>query len=134
MDDPDAAARESARALNASLLHTEQLTVVVKELEQQLVTRAEEMARVKAACDHAAMLATFVREDCDMLRGKLQVAEAEVRRLTTIIAAHVQTQHYRIYDAATGLMEEGWVNVADMVARLPWLGESGDFPVRVAQA
>jgi len=40
MDDPDAAARESARALNASLLHTEQLAVVVKELEQQLVTRA----------------------------------------------------------------------------------------------
>jgi hypothetical protein len=93
MDDPDEAARESARALNASLLHTEQLAVVVKELEQQLVMRAEEMARVKAACDHAAMLATFVREDCDMLRGKLQVAEAEVKRLTTIIAARVQTQH-----------------------------------------
>ena len=87
MDDPDAAARESARALNASLLHTEQLAVVVKELEQQLVTRAEEMAGVKAACDHAAMLATFVREDCDVLRDKLQVAEAEVKRLTTIIRA-----------------------------------------------
>ena len=87
MDDPDAAARESARALNASLLHTEQLAVVVKELEQQLVTRAEDMARVKAGCDHAAMLATFVREDCDMLRlrDKLEVAEAEVKRLTTII-------------------------------------------------
>ena len=87
MDDPDAAARESARALNAGLLHTEQLAVVVKELEQQLVTRAEEMGRVKAACDHAAMLATFVREDCDVLRDKLQVAEAEVKRLTTILQA-----------------------------------------------
>ena len=30
--------------------------------------------------------------------------------------AHVQRQHYRIYDAATGLIEEGWVDVADMVA------------------
>ena len=87
MDDPDAAARESARALKASLLHTEQLAVVVRELEQQLVTRAEEMERVKAACDHAAMLATFIREDCDMLRDKLQVAESEVKRLTTIIQA-----------------------------------------------
>ena len=85
MDDPDAAARESARALKASRLHTEQLTVVVKELEQQLVTRAQEMARVKAACDHAAVLATFVREDCDVLRDKLQAAEAEVKRLATII-------------------------------------------------
>jgi len=87
MDDPDAAARESARALKASRLHTEQLAVVVKELEQQLVTRAEDMARVTAECDHAAMLATFVREDCDLLRDKLQVAEAEVKRLTTIIRA-----------------------------------------------
>ena len=52
-----------------------------------LVTRAEEMARVTAACDHAAVLATFVREDCDVLRDKLQVAEAEVKRLTTIIRA-----------------------------------------------
>jgi hypothetical protein len=87
MDDPDAAARESARALTASLLHTEQLAIIVKELEQQLVTRAEEMARVKAACDHAAVLAAFVREDCDGLRDKLQAAEAEVKRLTTIVRA-----------------------------------------------
>jgi len=87
MDDPDAAARESARVLNASLLHTEQLAAVVKELEQQLVTRSEEMARAKAACDHAAMLATFVREDCDVLRDKLHVAEAEIKRLTTIVQA-----------------------------------------------
>jgi hypothetical protein len=33
------------------------------------------------------VLATFVREDCDMLRDKLQVAETEVKRLTTIIQA-----------------------------------------------
>jgi hypothetical protein len=45
--------------------------------------------------------------------------------------AHIQRQRYRIYDAATGLIEEGWVEIADMVDRLPWLGESWDFPVEV---
>ena len=44
--------------------------------------------------------------------------------------AHIQRQRYRIYDAATGLVEEGWVNVADMVARGPWLEESFDVPGR----
>ena len=48
--------------------------------------------------------------------------------------AHIQRQQYRIYDAATGLIEEGWVNVADMVAQLPWLDEAGTFPVEVAGA
>jgi hypothetical protein len=50
--------------------------------------------------------------------------------------AHVQHQHYRIHDAAEGLIEEGYVNVADMVARQPWLEQtdalqSGAFPVEV---
>ena len=46
--------------------------------------------------------------------------------------AHVQRQRYRIYDAATGLVEEGWVDVADMVERQPWLDESLEFPVEVS--
>ena len=45
--------------------------------------------------------------------------------------AHVQRQRYRIYDAATGLIEEGLVNVADMRGRGPWLEESWEFPVEV---
>ena len=45
--------------------------------------------------------------------------------------AHIQRQRYRIYDAASGLIEEGWVNVADMRARGPWLEEDWDFPVEV---
>ena len=49
--------------------------------------------------------------------------------------AHVQRQHYRIYDAATGLIEEGWVDVAEMRRRGPWLEESFEFPVeRVRKA
>ena len=44
-----------------------------------------------------------------------------------------KTQRYRIYDAATGLVEEGFVKVADMVEREPWLDGSAhpDFPVEV---
>ena len=45
--------------------------------------------------------------------------------------AHIQRQRYRIYDAASGLVEEGWVDVAEMVRRGPWLEESWEFPVEV---
>jgi hypothetical protein len=45
----------------------------------------------------------------------------------------VQKQHYWIYDAATGLVEEGWVDVAEMVRRGPWLEESFEFPVEVTR-
>jgi hypothetical protein len=42
-------------------------------------------------------------------------------------------QRYRIYDAATGLIEQGSVAVADMINASPWLDESFDFPVEVDQ-
>ena len=45
--------------------------------------------------------------------------------------AHIQRQHYRIHDAATGLIEEGWINVRDMIERGPWLEECFEFPVEV---
>ena len=45
--------------------------------------------------------------------------------------AHRQNQHYRIYDAAEGLIEEGYVEVADMVKRQPWLDRTVAFPVEV---
>jgi hypothetical protein len=45
----------------------------------------------------------------------------------------VQRQRYRILDAATGLVEEGWVDVAEMVTRQPWL-DPEPFPVHVESA
>jgi len=42
-------------------------------------------------------------------------------------------QRYAIYDAASGLVEEGYVRVDDMVGRQPWLDESFDFPVEVIE-
>jgi hypothetical protein len=38
------------------------------------------------------------------------------------------SQQYRIVDAATGLVESGEVDVAEMVARQPW---DGSLPFRV---
>ena len=46
-------------------------------------------------------------------------------------AATSGRQAYAIYDAATGLVEEGSIAVADMVERQPWLEESWEFPVEV---
>src|SRR5262249_37234685 len=44
---------------------------------------------------------------------------------------HTPRQRYRTRDAADGLIEEGWVDVAEMVKRGPWLEESFEFPVEV---
>jgi hypothetical protein len=43
----------------------------------------------------------------------------------------VQRQRYRIWDAAEGLVEEGYVDVAEMAKRQPWLGGE-EFPVTTA--
>jgi hypothetical protein len=74
---------------------------------------------------HSKQLLDAVQERCGFAEGELRIVTLESQ------PAHIQRQRYRIYDAASGLIEEGWVNVADMVARGPWLGESGDYPVEV---
>ena len=77
---------------------------------------------------HHHQLLEAVQERCGFEEGELRVITLESQ------PAHVQRQRYRIYDAATGLMEEGWVNVADMAARNPWLDSSWEFPVEVTTA
>jgi Transmembrane protein of unknown function (DUF3556) len=74
---------------------------------------------------HDHRLLAAVQERCGFEPGELRVVTLESQ------PAHVQRQRYRIFDAATGLVEEGWVNVADMVGRQPWLGEE-PFPVEPA--
>ena len=74
---------------------------------------------------HDAQLLAAVQERCGFEEGELRIVTLESQ------PAHVQRQRYRIYDAASGLVEEGWVRVADMVARQPWLDSSGGFPVEV---
>jgi Transmembrane protein of unknown function (DUF3556) len=74
---------------------------------------------------HDRQLLDAVQERCGFEEGELRVVYLESQ------PAHIQRQRYRLYDAATGLIEEGWVDVAEMVRRGPWLEGSWDFPVEV---
>jgi len=76
---------------------------------------------------HDQRLLAAVQERCRFAPGEVRVVVLESQ------AAHVQRQRYRIFDAATGLVEEGWVNVADMVERQPWL-DGRPFPVETVGA
>jgi len=71
---------------------------------------------------HDQRLLAAIQQHCRYRPGEVRVVVLESQ------AAHVQRQRYRIFDAATGLVEEGWVNVGDMVERQPWLDER-PFPV-----
>ena len=79
---------------------------------------------------HSEQLLEAIQERCQFKPGELRVVAIESQ------PAHTQRQHYRILDAATGQIEEGWVNVADMIERLPWLDGSAnpEFPVEVIKA
>lgn len=72
---------------------------------------------------HDHRLLAAVQERCRFGPGELRVVTLESQ------PAHVQRQRYRIWDAADGLVEEGWVDVRDMVRRQPWL--VGDAPLPV---
>jgi hypothetical protein len=74
---------------------------------------------------HHEQLLDAVREQVGFEPGELRVVMLESQ------PAHIQKQHYRIHDAATGLVEEGWIAVRDMIERGPWLEESFDFPVEI---
>jgi hypothetical protein len=74
---------------------------------------------------HDHRLLAAVQERCNFGPGELRVVTLESQ------PAHVQRQRYRIWDAADGLVEEGWVDVAEMVRRQPWLGGE-PFPVQRA--
>ena len=76
---------------------------------------------------HSEQLLDAVQERCRFKPGEVRVVALESQ------PAHIQRQHYRILDAATGLIEEGWVDVRDMVERLPWLDGSAhpEYPVDV---
>ena len=70
---------------------------------------------------HDQRLLAAVQERCHFAPGELRVVTLESQ------PAQVQRQRYRIWDAAAGLVEEGYVNVADMARCQPWLGDG--FPV-----
>ena len=76
---------------------------------------------------HHEQLLDAVREQVTFEPGELRIVMLESQ------PAHIQKQYYRLHDAATGLIEEGWVNVRDMIERGPWLEESFEFPVEITR-
>lgn len=103
----------------------------VPDVEDYVVREGELIAGVVLGYNfgdghfHDQRLLAAVQERCDFAPGDVRVVVLESQ------PAHVQRQRYRIYDAADGLVEEGWVNVADMVERQPWLDDR-PFPVETA--
>lgn len=76
---------------------------------------------------HHEQLLEAIKEQVTFEPGELRIVMLESQ------PAHIQRQHYRIHDAASGLVEEGWIDVSAMVARGPWLEESFEFPVEVTR-
>jgi Transmembrane protein of unknown function (DUF3556) len=113
------------RALNGLLPRA------VDDLESYSVREGELVAGVAVGWNfgdghfHSEQLLAAVQERCAFAEGELRVVAIESQ------PAHDARQHYRIYDAASGLVEEGHVQVADMVERQPWLDETGTLPVEV---
>jgi hypothetical protein len=116
------------RALNGLLPRA------VEDVESYDVREGEVLAGVVLGYNfgdghfHNEQLLAAVQERCAFAPGELRVVMIESQ------PAHSQRQHYRIHDAAEGLIEEGYVRVADMVRRQPWLDRTGAFPVEVIGA
>ncbi|HJP66606.1 MAG TPA: DUF3556 domain-containing protein [Actinomycetota bacterium] len=106
----------------------------VENVDDYVVRDGETIAGIVAGWNfgdghfHDHHLLAPVQEQCGFAEGELRVVTLESQPI------HVQRQRYRIYDAATGLREEGWVDVAEMVRRGPWLEESWEFPVDVVRS
>ena len=115
------------RAINGLIPHA------VDDVEEYRVREGELIAGVVLGYNfgdghfHNHRLLEAVQERCHFKQGELRVITLESQ------PAQVQRQHYRIFDAATGLVEEGYVNVADMVSRQPWL-DGAPFPTEPVSA
>lgn len=113
------------RALNALTARA------VDDVEHYHVREGEVIAGVVAGWNfgdghfHHEQLLEAVQEQAQFEPGDVRVIMLESQPF------HIPRQRYRIHDAADGLLEEGWVDVAEMVKRGPWLEESFEFPVEV---
>jgi hypothetical protein len=74
---------------------------------------------------HGKQLLDAVQEQCHFAPGELRIITLESQPI------QIQRQKYKIYDAATGFVEEGYVEIKDMLARQPWLDLNYEFPVHV---
>jgi hypothetical protein len=113
------------RALNGLLPHAVDDVDAYDAREGELISNIVNGWNFGDGHFHGPQLLDAVQKRCEFAPGDVRVVTLESE------AALSGRQRYRIYDASTGLLEEGWVRVADMVGRSPWLDESWDFPVEV---
>lgn len=73
---------------------------------------------------HNEQLLAAVQRRCGFAEGDLRVIVLEGQPI------HRREQAYRIVDAKSGLIEAGYVAVADMLRRQPWPEPGDEFPVR----
>lgn len=74
---------------------------------------------------HNEQLLAAVQRRCQFEDGDVRVIILESQPFQT------QRQEYRIVDAKTGLIEEGYVDVASMLTRQPWPEPGDEYPVHV---
>jgi hypothetical protein len=113
------------RALNALLPHAVDDVEAYDAREGELISNVVNGWNFGDGHFHGRQLLEAVQERCEFAPGEVRVITLESE------AVGSGRQRYAIYDAATGLVEEGSVAVADMVERQPWLEESWEFPVEV---
>jgi len=126
---------EKGMAFRAMHSHGRALTGLlaraVDDVEGYLMRDGEIIAGIVAGWNfgdghfHDHHLLEAVQEQASFEPGELRAIMLESQPIQK------QRQRYRIFDAATGLLEEGWVDVAEMCRRGPWLEESWEFPVEV---
>jgi hypothetical protein len=115
------------RALNALLPHAVDDVEAYDAREGELISNVVNGWNFGDGHFHGGQLLAAVQERCAFAAGEVRVIELESE------AVGSGRQRYRILDAATGVLEEGSVAVADMVERQPWLDESWEFPVEVTR-
>jgi hypothetical protein len=113
------------RALNALLPHAVDDVEAYDAREGELISNVVNGWNFGDGHFHGRQLLEAVQERCGFAPGEVRVVALESE------AVGSGRQRYAIYDAASGLVEEGSVAVADMVERQPWLEESFEFPVEV---
>jgi hypothetical protein len=74
---------------------------------------------------HNEQLLEAVQRRCHFEDGDVRVIVLEGQPI------HIQKQWYRLLDAKAGVIEAGYVEVADMLTRQPWPEPGDGFPVHV---
>jgi hypothetical protein len=117
------------RALNALLPHAVDDVEAYDVREGELISNVVNGWNFGDGHFHGSQLLEAIQERCGFAAGDVRVVTLESEPMAG--SPTRGKQRYAIYDAQSGLLEDGFVRVEDMVRRQPWLDESFDLPVEV---